>query len=186
MASGSWGSWGGRRPSLADYVTVAGLTDGRPPPECVRVAEHVEPSRVGRPLAQRLESGDLGTKLVPNADAQSRIVGTCRHAGGSSDRSLGFLLILLSRLRRGIRNQWVSGLASFAGGVGATMLLPNSDERGHTTATMTHSWSPCSCGLGSSEGRSGCSGSLLLSKECAGSSPARLTKSFRVLTAHHG
>jgi ABC-type branched-subunit amino acid transport system ATPase component len=37
VASGPWGSWGGWRPSLADYVTVARLTDGRPPPEGVHV-----------------------------------------------------------------------------------------------------------------------------------------------------
>ncbi len=47
----------------------------------------------------------------------------------------------------------------------AAMLLPTSDKPGHTTATITHSCSPCSCGLASPGDCSGCSGALLLSRE---------------------
>jgi len=48
---------------------------------------------------------DLGAKPVPNVGAPTRIIPRCRQAEASPVCSVGFLLIRLSWLRTGIRNQ---------------------------------------------------------------------------------
>ena len=68
-----------------------GSRTGRPPPQMSHhVYEHVKLSQVGKQLAQRLESGDLGVKLVPNVASPPHAMRTCRHAEGLSACSVGF------------------------------------------------------------------------------------------------
>lgn len=49
-----------------------------------------ELSQVGRQLAQRLESRDLGAKLVPNVASPPHTIRTCRHTEDLSVCSMGF------------------------------------------------------------------------------------------------